>query len=465
MRGGVSTIDPPRAPRVWFNGDIYINLESEIRRASRLRCKRCGLRGAALGCFDKDCRKTFHVPCALQITECHWDNEGNVLCPEHVPKRLLCDKLSTHTEENGDSSSLCQSQCSDKEENFDDHDREIQQTNQLSTSNASSLPQSQCSQKGRKGTSTSGSRDDQQIDPLDNRSSSLPLDEHDDEEIYKNHERDDQWKHKRKTSNLSSLPHSCHPDEEGISNAHQRKERAYQPHISTCPSDQLVLLGLSLNASEKDFLQEFAYWTNAILTKQWAKNVTHVIVGKGAGSSWSRSFEVLMGILLGKWVVHFEWIADCTLETNPLPEASYEVACSMDSLRTIDGPKKGRIRATKGVSNLFSGLRFCLSAYMNPDNRNRVRDLIAAAEGRVLEGGDLELLLKDSDGSLVKPYFVYDVDAPKEAVALSTLREELAEVRKHAAAGAQVICYLRVLDAVAAYDAEILNAKKGHSTP
>jgi BRCA1-associated RING domain protein 1 len=40
--------------------------------------------------------------------------------------------------------------------------------------------------------------------------------------------------------------------------------------------------------------------------KEWDKNVTHVIVGRGAGSSWNRSFEVLTAILLGKWVVHFE---------------------------------------------------------------------------------------------------------------------------------------------------------------
>jgi len=56
----------------------------------------------------------------------------------------------------------------------------------------------------------------------------------------------------------------------------------------------------------QDSLQEFACWTKARLTKEWDENVTHVIVGKGAGTSWSRSFEALMAILLGKWVVHFE---------------------------------------------------------------------------------------------------------------------------------------------------------------
>jgi BRCA1-associated RING domain protein 1 len=98
---------------------------------------------------------------------------------------------------------------------------------------------------------------------------------------------------------------------------------------------------------------------------------------------------------------------------------------------------------------------------MSPDNRDRTRDLIAAAGGRVLEKRDLRLLLKNPDrsSSSVKPrrpcYFVYDVDPPGEFCA-GSLREEMEEAREQAAAGAQVICHLRVLDAVAAYDAEIL---------
>jgi hypothetical protein len=56
----------------------------------------------------------------------------------------------------------------------------------------------------------------------------------------------------------------------------------------------------------QDFLQNFACSTNATLMEEWSKDVTHVIVAKGAGSSCSRSFEVLMAIVLGRWVVHFE---------------------------------------------------------------------------------------------------------------------------------------------------------------
>ncbi|CAD6271768.1 unnamed protein product [Miscanthus lutarioriparius] len=343
-----------------------------------------------------------------------------------------------------------------KEENFDNHQRKNQQTDQLNISNPFYLPLSQHSQK--EGISTNNSRDGE-IDQLDtSSSSSLPLGQHSyDKATSKNRERDNQRTHECNTSNLSS-PQS-HPAE-GISIAFQGEETAAdQPDASSCPSDQLVLFGLSLSVSEKDFLQKFACLTNAKLIEEWSKDVTHVIVAKGAGSSWSRSFEVLMAILLGRWVVHFEWVAGC-LGTHPGPEASYEVAFSMDSVRTINGPKKGRMRAAEGAPNLFSGLCFCLSDYMNPDNRDRMRDLIASTEGRVLERRDLHLqLIKNpDDDSSVRRYFVYDVDAPEE-FSLSTLRKEMEEVREQAAAGAQVICHLKVLDAIAAYDAEILNAK------
>ena len=79
----------------------------------------------------------------------------------------------------------------------------------------------------------------------------------------------------------------------------------------------------------------------------------------------------------------------------------------------------------------------------------------------MLEKRDLRLLLKNPDrsSSSVKPtkpcYFVNDVDPPRQFSA-DSLQEEMVEVREQAAAGAQVICHLTVLGAVAAYDAQIL---------
>ncbi|KAG8082659.1 hypothetical protein GUJ93_ZPchr0014g47449 [Zizania palustris] len=81
------------APQAFFTGDIVNNLEPELVRASKIKCSVCGLKGAALGCLVKSCRKSFHVPCAHGISGCRWDEENFVmLCPSHASKKLPCER-------------------------------------------------------------------------------------------------------------------------------------------------------------------------------------------------------------------------------------------------------------------------------------------------------------------------------------------------------------------------------------
>ncbi|KAK2996344.1 hypothetical protein RJ639_026587 [Escallonia herrerae] len=78
-----------RAPNVYFGDDNAINLESELARSRRIKCCCCGLKGAALGCYENSCRKSFHVPCAKLTPECRWDNDNFVmLCPIHASSKL-----------------------------------------------------------------------------------------------------------------------------------------------------------------------------------------------------------------------------------------------------------------------------------------------------------------------------------------------------------------------------------------
>ncbi|TVU15285.1 hypothetical protein EJB05_38797 [Eragrostis curvula] len=63
------------APQAYFTGDVANNLEPELARASKIKCSVCGLKGAALGCLVRSCRKSYHVPCAHQISGCRWDEE------------------------------------------------------------------------------------------------------------------------------------------------------------------------------------------------------------------------------------------------------------------------------------------------------------------------------------------------------------------------------------------------------
>ncbi|XP_026402588.1 BRCA1-associated RING domain protein 1-like [Papaver somniferum] len=55
------------APQVYYVGDTVKNLELELARGSKLKCSCCGLKGAALSCFIRSCRNTYHVPCAFAL--------------------------------------------------------------------------------------------------------------------------------------------------------------------------------------------------------------------------------------------------------------------------------------------------------------------------------------------------------------------------------------------------------------
>ncbi|EHA8587102.1 putative protein BREAST CANCER SUSCEPTIBILITY 1 [Cocos nucifera] len=81
------------APQVFFVGETAVNLEAELARASKIKCSSCGLKGAALGCYVKSCRRSFHVPCAAEIQDCRWDAENFLLlCPVHFSHKLPCER-------------------------------------------------------------------------------------------------------------------------------------------------------------------------------------------------------------------------------------------------------------------------------------------------------------------------------------------------------------------------------------
>ncbi|KAK9268132.1 hypothetical protein L1049_010572 [Liquidambar formosana] len=77
------------APDVYFEDDTVINLEGELGRSRRIKCSLCGIKGAALGCYEKRCHRSFHVPCAKKMPECRWDTVNFVmLCPIHASSKL-----------------------------------------------------------------------------------------------------------------------------------------------------------------------------------------------------------------------------------------------------------------------------------------------------------------------------------------------------------------------------------------
>ncbi|GMI87859.1 breast cancer susceptibility1, ARABIDOPSIS THALIANA BREAST CANCER SUSCEPTIBILITY1 [Hibiscus trionum] len=81
------------APNVYFENEKAINLEAELSRSRKIKCSCCGLKGAALGCYEKCCRKSFHVPCAKLVSQCRWDTDNFVmLCPLHPYSKLPNEK-------------------------------------------------------------------------------------------------------------------------------------------------------------------------------------------------------------------------------------------------------------------------------------------------------------------------------------------------------------------------------------
>ncbi|XP_021763289.1 BRCA1-associated RING domain protein 1-like [Chenopodium quinoa] len=78
------------APQIYYENDTTMkNLDKELARAGKLKCTSCGLKGAALGCFAKSCRKTYHVPCAYEIAGCRWDmDKFLMLCPAHASQKF-----------------------------------------------------------------------------------------------------------------------------------------------------------------------------------------------------------------------------------------------------------------------------------------------------------------------------------------------------------------------------------------
>ncbi|CAI9760072.1 unnamed protein product [Fraxinus pennsylvanica] len=88
------------APNVFFEDDCVINLEAEMGRSRRIKCCCCGIKGAALGCYEKSCRKSFHVPCAKLTPECRWDYQNFVmLCPLHASCQLPNEMLGSQSKQ------------------------------------------------------------------------------------------------------------------------------------------------------------------------------------------------------------------------------------------------------------------------------------------------------------------------------------------------------------------------------
>jgi hypothetical protein len=93
---------------------------------------------------------------------------------------------------------------------------------------------------------------------------------------------------------------------------------------------------------------------------------------------------------------------------------------------------------------------------MNPEIRENIKSLIAAAEGQVLEAMSPHSLQENLEKDPAKVYFIY-VGGP----ASTSFVGKEKEANEYMASGAQAICHLWLFDAIAAYDVRMLDRSDG----
>ena len=92
------------APLTVCNDDgTLANVCSEVQRASRLRCFVCKKPGAAAGCSEDKCKRSFHIWCARFAQGTTFDNEGfSLTCAAHSetmpPPKPRCRALGSISE-------------------------------------------------------------------------------------------------------------------------------------------------------------------------------------------------------------------------------------------------------------------------------------------------------------------------------------------------------------------------------
>lgn len=73
------------SPLSWLhNGKEWRNVAQEVRRSFHFTCAVCGLKGATLGCMNKRCNYSVHLPCAMaQGWAPSLVNKCSFQCPAH----------------------------------------------------------------------------------------------------------------------------------------------------------------------------------------------------------------------------------------------------------------------------------------------------------------------------------------------------------------------------------------------
>ncbi|KAI3947942.1 hypothetical protein MKW92_024883 [Papaver armeniacum] len=181
-------------------------------------------------------------------------------------------------------------------------------------------------------------------------------------------------------------------------------------------------------------------------------NVTHLIASTDEKGACRRTFRYLKAILDGKWVLKIDWIKACTEDMDLVDEEPYEVELDIDGCR--DGPRNGRLRASKGEPKLFTGLHFYFTGEFVPLYKKSLEGLVVYAGARVLTKNSL-LSRSDVEGECSSTtLIVYDFDEEVSFTVLLERRREAEALAKQCRS--VVIGHTWILESIAALKLEPL---------
>ncbi|XP_064644196.1 BRCA1-associated RING domain protein 1-like isoform X2 [Lineus longissimus] len=124
--------------------------------------------------------------------------------------------------------------------------------------------------------------------------------------------------------------------------------------------ERVVLLCTGLKRPEQMKVQKCASMLHGRIVTEFSPEVSHVITGVNSEGMCARTLKYLNAVLLGKWILNFEWVESCLQFSDRVCEEGFEVPGSSTHPES-NTPCKGRENAEKQLPRLFDGCKIYFS--------------------------------------------------------------------------------------------------------